>query len=159
MPFVLVPPYIYFYVIIFFLLKCVWKVDIITILHLQVGMPHPIWLSNFLNMCMKSRMSYNMTPPSWSAKSFLVSYIIVVNFLKMCSEVCYRSPFLSEHGVISYEEKTLIHDSDVRRMVENFLKFQTFTGPIELYVKFLRSVDEILELCQTPSYDNCMQHN
>jgi hypothetical protein len=68
------------------------------------------------------------------------------------SEVCYRSPFLSENGVISYEEKTLIHDNDVRRMVEIFLKFQTFTGPIELYVKFLRSVDEILELCQTPSY-------
>jgi hypothetical protein len=68
------------------------------------------------------------------------------------SEVCYRSHFLSENGVISYEEKTLIHDNDVRRMVENFLKFQTFTGPIELYVKFLRPVDEILELCQTPSY-------
>jgi hypothetical protein len=48
-------------------------------------------------------------------------------------------------------------DDDVRRMVEFFLKYQAFTGPIELYVKFLRSTDEILELCQTPSNDNCMQ--
>jgi hypothetical protein len=35
-------------------------------------------------------------------------------------------------------------------MVENFLKYQAFTGPIELFVKFISSTDEILELCQTP---------
>jgi hypothetical protein len=72
-------------------------------------------------------------------------------------EVCYRSPFLNKHGVVSYEEKELRCDNDVRQMFEIYLKFQTFTGPIELYVKFLRTTDEIIELCQTPSNDNCMQ--
>jgi hypothetical protein len=76
---------------------------------------------------------------------------------RIISEVCYRSPFLNENGVVSYEEKELCLDDDVREMVKNFIKYEAFTGPIELYVKFLRSTDEILELCQTPTYDNCMQ--
>jgi hypothetical protein len=67
------------------------------------------------------------------------------------SELCYWSPFLNENGVVSYGEIKLCLDDDVREMVENFLKYQAFTGPIELFVKFLRSTDEILELCQTPN--------
>jgi hypothetical protein len=47
-------------------------------------------------------------------------------------------------------------DDHVREMFGNFLKYQAFTGPIELNVKFLRSTYEILELCQTPTYDNFM---
>jgi hypothetical protein len=73
------------------------------------------------------------------------------------SELCYRSPFLNENGVVSYGEIKLCLDDDVREMVEIFLKYQAFTGPIEWFVKFLRSTDEIFSSVKHQTYDNCMQ--
>lgn len=65
-------------------------------------------------------------------------------------QLCYRSPYLNETGVLNYKEELLLYDADVRQVFATFVNFKQ-AGPIEFYATFTRSVDEIMSLLVPPT--------
>lgn len=74
----------------------------------------------------------------------------VTEFEREIVALRYRKSYINSNGMLLYEEIRICNDEDVREMFDNYLNFINL-GPLELYVSFSRTVDEIVSLCKNPN--------
>lgn len=74
----------------------------------------------------------------------------VTKFEREIVTLRYWKPYINSNDMLLYEEIWICNDGDVREMFDSYLNFINL-GPLELYVSFRRTVDEIVSLCKKPN--------
>ena len=68
---------------------------------------------------------------------------------RQVAEINYRCPSLQDGGSVYYTNMTLVDDDDIQIIWNGFGVYAS-NGPIELFVKFVRSTDEIIACLHAP---------